>query len=331
MKLRARYFDGKTSAAASVDLELFAQGRMVLHQGATIREFELSQLKISARIGNTPRRIYLPEGGVCELSANDALDQWLSHLKAHDLQHRVFRLERYWPQALAAFAIAAVLAWAGIRYGIPALAARAARVVPTSVDTVLGNQTLEILDHGWLSASQLDERRKAELERQFAQLTAGLDATHHYRLELRHGDKIGANALALPSGIVILTDELVALAQDPNEIAAVLAHEIGHVVHRHALRMLLQNSASAVLMMAAFGDVSSVSHLAAVAPAVLVQAKYSRQFETEADDYAYDWLRQHHIATHYFGDLLKRLEKQGGGSKLNFLSSHPQTAERIRD
>ena len=70
------------------------------------------------------------------------------------------------------------------------------------------------------------------------------------RLELRAGGAIGPNAFALPSGIIMVTDELVRIAEHPEEFESVLAHEAGHMVHRHSLRMLLQGSASTLLMFA---------------------------------------------------------------------------------
>ena len=145
---------------------------------------------------------------------------------------------------------------------------------------------------------------------------------------------MGANAFALPSGIVVMTDELVDLAQADEELQVVLAHEIGHVVHRHSLRMLLQNSATSLLIIGLTGDVSSASVLVAGVPTALVQAKHSRQFENEADDYAYAWMDRNGVPHRYFTDMLERLEKKYGGAgsgALSWLSSHPSTAERIRD
>jgi Zn-dependent protease with chaperone function len=126
-----------------------------------------------------------------------------------------------------------------------------------------------------------------------------------------------------------MTDELVALAQNDDEIIAVLAHEIGHVRGRHALRMILQSAGVAAITLAVFGDVSSTSALAAALPAVLLNAKHSREFEHEADGFAKSWLREHGIPERRFDDLLCRLEKQSpAGTEVRYLSSHPPTEER---
>ena len=72
-----------------------------------------------------------------------------------------------------------------------------------------------------------------------------------------------------------------------DELLAVLAHEIGHVRGRHAMRLVLQNSGLAVLLTALAGDAVGVTFLAVALPSMLLQSGYSRQFETEADDYAF--------------------------------------------
>jgi Zn-dependent protease with chaperone function len=109
-----------------------------------------------------------------------------------------------------------------------------------------------------------------------------------HELKFRGGGKIGANAFALPGGFVVLTDELVALAETDLEIIAVLMHELGHVEMRHTLRQTLQGALPGLLLAAMTGDVDS---LASGLPAALMQLRYSRQMETEADAYALASLR----------------------------------------
>jgi predicted Zn-dependent protease len=87
-----------------------------------------------------------------------------------------------------------------------------------------------------------------------------------------------------------------------------------------------------VLIIAAVtGDVTSITSLAATIPTVLVEAKYSRNFEREADEYALQHLRAHDIAPHYFADILLRMEntRPSRGDIPDYLSTHPATEERI--
>jgi predicted Zn-dependent protease len=129
-----------------------------------------------------------------------------------------------------------------------------------------------------------------------------------------------------------VTDALVALARNDEELVAVLAHEAGHVARRHGLRQLFQNSLVALAVTWLVGDVSAI---VAAAPTALLQAKYSRDLEREADSYALVTLRVNGIATEHFAAMLERLEDsgaEGGGittGALDYLSSHPVTSERI--
>jgi hypothetical protein len=95
--------------------------------------------------------------------------------------------------------------------------------------------------------------------------------------------------------------------------------------------MILQSAGVGVIAFVVLGDVSSVSTLAAAAPALL-NAKHSRDFEREADVFAKEWLTEHHIPTTRFDDLLCRMahEHGGGGPSLTYLESHPPVDEQAK-
>jgi Zn-dependent protease with chaperone function len=143
----------------------------------------------------------------------------------------------------------------------------------------------------------------------------------------------GANAFALPSGVIVITDELVQLAKDDREIVGVLAHECGHIVHRHSLRAVLQNSAVFVLIALITGDVSSATAFGGALPTFLLQNRFSREFEREADAHAVTQLKQAGIPPSYLADMLQRLATTHGESDsplLGYLRTHPPTPERIQ-
>jgi predicted Zn-dependent protease len=116
---------------------------------------------------------------------------------------------------------------------------------------------------------------------------------------------------------------------------AVLAHEIGHVRGRHALRLILQDSGVVVLITALAGDAVSMSILAAALPTALLQSHYSRQFEEDADEYAFAHLRRHGYSPQVFADMMRRLQQADRGAKgdagvVRYFSTHPLTEERIQ-
>ena len=114
---------------------------------------------------------------------------------------------------------------------------------------------------------------------------------------------------------MVLTDELAELLKDqPDAITGVLAHELGHVRHRHGLRMVVQTSLLASLISVVVGDVSS---LLATVPAVLTEQAYSREAERESDQESVDILRKAGISPAVMVVFFERIEawrkKEAGG------------------
>src|SRR4029077_985450 len=120
----------------------------------------------------------------------------------------------------------------------------------------------------------IDSGKQGELRRNFTALTAGLGDGYAYRLEFRACKGMGPNAFALPGGAIVLTDDLVELAENDAQISAVLAHEIGHVRNRHGLRLALQATGLSALIAALAGDAVSITSLAATLPTALLQSGY---------------------------------------------------------
>ena len=328
--VEARFYDGKSSQQRKVSIHAEPPDRLrVVGEGVDFG-CALADVRPSSRVGNTRRRLRFPDGSECETEDNDAIDEMFSGTRAAAFDRLLHRWESRLGYVLLALVLTAASLWAGVTYGIPALAKRVAFSLPAATDRMLGQEALEGLDKVLLEPTQLPLRRQAELRALFSDMAANIPGAADYRLELRASKRIGANALALPSGIVVVTDPLVQLARSDDELIAVLAHEIGHLRQRHGLRRLLQDSATALVVIAVTGDIGSVVSLGAALPALLVQSKYSRDFEREADDFAFDYLRRRAIPTESLTAILLRMEKKAGrsGSFPDYLSSHPATQER---
>jgi Zn-dependent protease with chaperone function len=222
-----------------------------------------------------------------------------------------------------------VIVWAGYKYGLPAAATVVADRLPPAAVSTLGTHVLSVLDRTVFEPSAVPVDRQAQLMVAFERLELpGENASWQHQILFRRSNTLGANAVALPSGEIVLTDDIVKLARDDRELLAVLAHEAGHVQRRHGVRHLLQNSVVALLLTWYVGDVGA---LAAAAPTAILQAKYSRDFEREADEYAARALRRNGIPLQFLEDILLRLQQShgGGDSAASYLSSHPATSERL--
>ncbi len=335
--LNARYFDGKTATARAVSLTLDAQNLVMRGDGFELRR-PLHEVRISERMGNTPRLLTFACSGHCEVTDHAALDALLADAgvkhTALDKMHHSLR----W--ALLAAALTLVILFAAYRYLLPWGADFIAMRMPEQVLQKMSASTLEAMDQQMLQPSKLDAARRAALTARFAALRPLPGTRMQTRILFRSAPEAGPNAFALPDGTLVLLDQLVALTKNDDEIMAVLAHERGHVERRHAVRMVLQSSAVGLVVAWYAGDVSTL--LTAV-PAAIMEAGYSRNMESEADEYAGQLLRQNDLSPCLLASMLDKLEafhqKAGvpgnrpeagrqAGKMLDYLSSHPATAER---
>lgn len=333
MRQSGRYFDGVSSRAAAVDIVVYAGRLKILGEGVD-REVELHEITASERLGRTARILRLPDGATLELADSDALETALAPVTIHGAPRFVFALERQWLAVAIAVVVTVVVMLIVIRDGVPALAEFVAHRIPPEVSAELGTSTLDALDDEIFGSTELDAETRGRLGDRFDALadSAGLGQNLSPRLEFRRGSSIGANAFALPSGIVVVTDELVALAEEEAEVVAVMAHELGHVRHRHGLRSVLQSVGIGVLVAGALGDFVSIGSLAGALPLLLVQMQYSRGFESEADDFGGDLLERIGLEREHLAAMLERLGEAHGDSGLaSYLSTHPATDERVAE
>jgi len=334
------YYDGKTSARRTVRLTLEGNRLLVKGEGVEIATV-LAGLAISPPLATARRSIRFPSGALCEVSDTRFMDELLRRQGRGRGAAVIHRWEQSLPLALAALVMTVAVVWSFVAYGIPAMAERVARAVPPATEVSLGRESLAMLDKLVFTPSRLSDSRRRTISVQFTRMTRDLPFTAGYRLEFRRSDQLGANALALPSGIIVVTDRLVEMARNDDELIGVLAHEMGHVRHRHALRHLLQNSATGLVVAAITGDITSITSLAATLPTALIDASYSRGFEIEADDAAVAYLKRRGIPLTGYTAMLRRLEaehrKKSGEtgpekkqSLGDYFSTHPVTEERIR-
>lgn len=339
------YYDGRSSARREVTVT-FAGDRLRIAGSGVDATYSLRDTRISAGIGAIRRTLRFPDGSQCEIAGDLPLDPVLAEQGPEKLAGFIHHWEKSLPLVFLALFLTIALVAGLVKYGIPAAARRVAFSLPPATETALGRKTMEMLDRLVFTPSKLPDERKRAVTALFQDIVRDLPDRRTMRLEFRASEKIGANAFALPSGIIVVTDGLVNLARHDEEITGVLAHETGHLLNRHALRHVLQNSGTALVIALVTGDITSVSSFSAGLPTALIEAKYSRDFEIEADDAAVAHLRRRGIPVHYYADMLRRLEeehdkkdskgekgeKAGKGdnaSVTDFLSTHPVTRERI--
>ena len=336
MHSTAGYFDGRVSMRQAVVVRL-EHGSVRLSGERFEERYPLRAIVVAMGVGANRGVLRFPDGGMCDVDDPAFLDAVLRRQGKGKADALVRRWERSLAYAALALLLVAAISAGAVRYGVPALAGRVAVLVPAGVESRMGAESLSILDRIVFDPSALPPGRQEALRALFRDVAEAASLQGRSRLEFRKGKAIGANALALPGGIVVVTDELVALAKTDDEIAAILSHEAEHVRRRHSMRHLLQNSLTVLLVAGVTGDIASISSLSSTVPTLLIDAKYSRDFEREADAAVAGYLRKRGIPLFRYSEILGRLQSEldrGRREKLpdirNYLSTHPPTDERMR-
>lgn len=339
--IEGQFYSGRDSRRRSAVLRS-AGSVLILDAGDTRLQLSSADVEIAPRIGNTPRYLHLPEDGVFETEDNDGVDQ-LGRQTRHGRGHRLLhKLENHLGLILVAVVVTIATTGAAFVWGVPWAAQAVAHALPASIAEQVGESTLSTLDSTWLEPSGLPEERQQALQTHFQPFLVPVEG-QDINVIFRSSPAIGANAMALPDGTLIFTDDLVNLAEDDHELTAILAHEIGHVAHRHGMKGMVQSSLTFWLIVMMTGDLSAFSDATVVVPAVLMSLSYSRDMEREADTYALETLKENGIDPGHFANIMERLmtsrsekealdtdEETSRWEKLeDMLSSHPVTGERI--
>lgn len=163
------------------------------------------------------------------------------------------------------------------------------------------------------------------LKKMKARLITGQDL--QYDLNLSVLDHSMVNAFAAPGGNVVLIRGLLEKADTADEVAAVLAHEIGHVEARDPTRLTLRAAGSAGILSIILGDVSGGTIIGILGDRLL-QTSYTRQAEAEADAFALRMMNAADISTAGMAGFFDRIGKADGADFPEYLSSHPASQRR---
>lgn len=348
MPFPAEFFDGLTarSQAVSVEVRPGPEPGIRFFAGGAERVYPLASLRIEAKLGSVKRIVNLADGGMLEAADISQIEALVSQPFGR-FQRLLHYLENHLGWVILSLLLTIASGWAFFEYGIPKLAEYVVSRTPRDTENRLGTQVLALFDHeyGYFHPSKTPAQKQSSISKELKKLCASVSGCPPYRLEFRDGGKIGANALALPGGIMVVTDQLIALSKNDTEIVAVLAHELGHVQYRHAFRQSLQSMLSGLILAAVTGDASSA---ASGLSGFLLEMHYSQANESQADRFALAALTQVCLPPKSYADILLRLDptllndspnqdektgpvkNTGENSIADIISTHPNTAARIK-
>ena len=140
------------------------------------------------------------------------------------------------------------------------------------------------------------------------------------------------NAFALPGGDIIVCSGLVKESRTPDELAGIIAHETAHIELRHSMQQIVKNTGISILVILTIGsgfDQAETAETLAEISGMLINLKYSRGFEEEADKLGAEKLNRAGISTEGLAGFLERLPEQKG-LLISYLSTHPENSRRAK-
>lgn len=319
------FYDGTSSRRHHVQLAL--RDRLEISEnGTTLATWPLADIRRADGIAGILRLSCFTAPPLARLEVRDAaLAAALS-----------FRCSHLNDNAAGRHSIAAVVGWslaatvsivAVIWFGLPLAADRLAPLVPNMLERRIGDAAdgqIRIMFGGKTCGNPAGRAAFFKLMRELS-TAAGIDTP--VRADVLNTPV--PNAFALPGGKVYLFNGLLAKAENPDEIAGVLAHELGHVSHRDNTRNMIYSGGTSFLIGLLFGDVTGSGALI-FASRSLVTASYSREAEQRADDFSVDVMHRLGRPTKAMGDLIFRITGNQGDKTLSILSNHPLTEDRLK-
>ena len=309
---------------------------LVAAVGGTDQNYDLADinLELTGQEGDKIRLTHVPTG-VSILCTDRHL---LEDLQQHGGQGEISRVAKKADRELKNLPMrniavlgtiggAIVLTIAGFYFGFDYFVNLAMQNIPPSAEDTIGQMYAkeEKLDHSseeWKRVDRIGQKLVAKLKKN----------PYKFRFYIENKDQL--NAYALPGGTIVVLSKLVKDAKSDDEIACVMGHEIGHVIHRDTLRRLLHTGGLGLTLAIVSGGMISNEQVKAFIPALqkLETLNFSRTQEAAADKMGIRLT----VLSGYDGeamiDLFKRLEADTPEAVKNamaILSDHPMSADRI--
>lgn len=318
------YLDGTSSRRRKVGLRL-AEACEILDGDEVVAAWPYADI----------RRADGPAGALRVMCASAPL---LARLEIRDtalaaeLERRCPSLEADLPETKG---VAVIVGWSAaalvsiivmVLFVLPIVADRLTPLVPNSVEKYIGdvaNNQVKVIFDGKACESPDGKAAFTKLVDTLRQ-ASGLDATAEAAVI---SNEI-ANAIALPGGKIYVFEGLLTKAENVDELAGVLAHELGHVKNRDGLRNMIYNGGTSFLIGLLFGDVTGSSAII-FASREMFQASHSRDAERNADQMTIDVMRKLGRSPKPMGEFLLRVTGKEKGKGLALISSHPLSEDRL--
>lgn len=328
--IKGKLYEKNSSNSKEVEFEINENSYCIKLNENELYNGNINLLDISSRIGNTLRNITLENGCNFTTFENDLVDKHILKKEAV-----LFKLESNIYLIIISIIFTIMLSLSFFKWGIPYSSKKVAFMLPTNFYSTISIEALDTLDKYAFKKSKLSLKKQKNIKNIFYQKILPKIENSDFKLKIHFREwkslnKEIANALALPNGDIVLTDELIKQSKNDSEIKAVILHEIGHIINRHSMQKIVENSLLTILLMYLSGDATAISDLGVGLSSFLINTHYSRNHETQADEYALKKMLKLKIEPTNLSRLLTRItnEKTREKSFIDNFSSHPRTEQR---
>ena len=212
-----------------------------------------------------------------------------------------------------------------------------ANIIPHPLREAIGQKAMAELTGNHEECSSADGKKA--LDTLVGELSKASESGKLFKVRVVRWDLV--NAFAVPGEQIVVSGGLIDEAQSADEVAGVIAHEMGHGIELHPEAGIIRSlGVSALIQLLAGGNTGSLTNVGAL----LLELRYSREAEHEADTHALRILKNADISPKPFGDFFNRLMKieTGGSSKGDsstkaqssedaaIFATHPPTPERAK-
>lgn len=339
MRAAGRYFDGLVAESRAA--------HFTLEGSNTVGSWIISAADDGQELGRWPaasiyevqaRKYQLRLGSdVAPPTARITFEGWetVSKLRAVLPALTEHRRARRWSETRLIAGATTVLAGivGGYVYGVPFLAGPIAQSVPPEWETALGETAAaqveaSLAGQGGFSLCNRDPESLANTAIARFVSAATKDTAAAFPIHVTVARSEIPNAFAIPGGHIYYLSAMLEKTETADEFAGVLAHEIGHVVHRDSMEQLVSSAGTGLLIGFVLGDMTGLSVAGGLGSAI-IDSRNSREAERDADAFSAATAQRLHFDPTALATLLQRVAGDDEfTATLALLSSHPLTAER---
>ena len=291
----------------------------------------LSEVRVDPPLGTAPRKLTLPDGTVFETENHDGIEALTGQTSGSLLHH----YEGFNARLIGVVAICLSAAWVLWRFGLDIMASVAIAFTPPLVIEQIDAGSLQTIDFTIAEPSKLTAEQRDDVERIYRQLVRSLpdevQSRHSFDLLFRDMPGMGANAFAMPGGTIVMTDVFVEQFSQPDMLAGVLGHEIGHVVEEHGLKRLYRSLSLYMLIAFLAGDTGPILEDVILEGNLLLSLSFSREQESAADQFGLTLAKKAGFNPGGLKMFFRTMgDKYSDREPAQWMSTHPNNKERLK-